>query len=558
MKLSKRISLIEKYLTKRDIKYFRSSLKKFMKLILEMKEANPKASILDCIEKYNRDLQELVLTTHQVRYGDLFKYIAIESLLNSKEKGSILRRANERLDISELGRNVEFNGNLNHDYDSLVKFYFQEEVLRYEILSAKLQQNPGDNRIRKEMQELSEKFEKFKVKNLSTYEMTKLQNEQLESFGNWRKIFKNRLQDDLSKSIIKKILFLKKIGCLSEYEDSYNKTVDYNYLPSALRIRDKETFDSNLIDYKKFRNYSVAELVALNAFWTNKLVKEVEKWNEVIYVIINSNNFSSFKDGVNFDLADEDIIYYLSEYRGLTPYITAYKHSDKMLEDAQNFDNKNDELVFAKFDIKKIFSREDIEYYGYNELEGMLQSVIFLNDRSQLLYDQKDIAMEEMIGFILNTKEYGNAGISLESDDNKSTNKPMIVVDLKGVNAPIMLHIDMDSVKRRVRIVSGDSKIPLYRGGKDIIKDSAQDGMSVIKSNIVFKLDSEQRKALIARAGCAGLKDTNAAYLMHIAWMTNPKKDMPEFIREPKRVIDLETGEISDISEEQEVKRSLA
>lgn len=55
--------------------------------------------------------------------------------------------------------------------------------------------------------------------------------------------------------------------------------------------------------------------------------------------------------------------------------------------------------------------------------------------------------MEEMIGFILNTKEYGNAGISLESDDNKSTNKPMIVVDLKGFNAPIMLHIDMDSVK---------------------------------------------------------------------------------------------------------------
>lgn len=72
-------------------------------------------------------------------------------------------------------------------------------------------------------------------------------------------------------------------------------------------------------------------------------------------MIINSNNFSSFKDGVNFDLADEDIIYYLSEYRGLTPYITAYKHSDKMLEDAQNFDNKNDELVFAKFDIKKSF-----------------------------------------------------------------------------------------------------------------------------------------------------------------------------------------------------------
>lgn len=37
--------------------------------------------------------------------------------------------------------------------------------------------------------------------------------------------------------------------------------------------------------------------------------------------------------------------------------------------------------------------------------------------------------------------------------------------------------------------------------------------------------------------------------------MLNPKKDMPELIREPKKVINLETGEITDMEEEQARRR---
>ena len=44
-------------------------------------------------------------------------------------------------------------------------------------------------------------------------------------------------------------------------------------------------------------------------------------------------------------------------------------------------------------------------------------------------------------------------------------------------------------------------------------------------------------------------------YVTHISWMLNPKKDMPELIREPRRIIDLETGKITDVVEEQERKR---
>ena len=395
---------------------------------------------------------------------------------------------------------------------------------------------------------LSEKFENFKSKKMSIYEMTKLESKQIETFECWKKKFKSKLQEQLTSSIIKKLVFLKKIGCLSDYEDSYNKTVDIECLPSCFRITNKNKFDGDLIDYNKLRNYSVADLVAINAFWTNKLVKEVEKWNEVIYVIINSNKFNYFKDGEYFELEDEDIIYYLSEYRGLIPYITKYKHSAQRLESSEN--KKNEEIVVAKYELKDIFSKDDIAYYGYSELDAMLQSAIFLNDRSQLLYDQKDIAIEEMIGFIINTKEYENAGISLDNDDNKFSNKPKIVVDLKGFNAPITLHIDLESIKRRVKLISGSTIMPMYRGGKDLITNSAQNGKNIVKTNMLFKLNSEQRKAIIARSGIIGARDTNGAYITHIAWMINPKKEMPKLINESKKLINLENKEIMELNED--------
>lgn len=548
MNLSKRISVIEKFLTKKDILYFRDALKKFKNLISKIKDANPEASILDCVEKYNEDVEDLILSTHQVRYGELFKYITVESLLSSRDKNKILKKNNSKINISEFGQTVKFNGNLEHDYFSLIQFYFQGEVLRYELLSEKLKENPNNSRIRKEMNILSEKFENFKSKKMSIYEMTKLESKQIETFECWKKKFKSKLQEQLTSSIIKKLVFLKKIGCLSDYEDSYNKTVDIECLPSCFRITNKNKFDGDLIDYNKLRNYSVADLVAINAFWTNKLVKEVEKWNEVIYVIINSNKFNYFKDGEYFELEDEDIIYYLSEYRGLIPYITKYKHSAQRLESSEN--KKNEEIVVAKYELKDIFSKDDIAYYGYSELDAMLQSAIFLNDCSQLLYDQKDIAIEEMIGFIINTKEYENAGISLDNDDNKFSNKPKIVVDLKGFNAPITLHIDLESIKRRVKLISGSTIMPMYRGGKDLITNSAQNGKNIVKTNMLFKLNSEQRKAIIARSGIIGARDTNGAYITHIAWMINPKKEMPKLINESKKLINLENKEIMELNED--------
>ena len=553
MRLSKRIRLIEKSLKSRDIYFFRKDLKSFQELISKMQEANPRASILDCIQGYNDALKELILKTNTIRSAQIYRYIALESLLNSREYNTIVSKLNAKYDSDS--KDIEFTGNLEKDYQALVKtFFYSEYILKHKDLKEYLKSAPNDKKLQVEIKEIEDQMNKILNGKLTVYDYNKIQNKEKKFFEDLRKMIRVDLNQELANNIILKIDFLRKIGALTNYEEEYNHTLEKLSMPPSFRISDKKSFEEVLLDRDKLKNYSIAELVALNAFWTNRLAKEVERRNEVIYVLQNSDNFVNFSNGREFKLLDEDIICYLAEYRAIVPYITSFKN-DKKNSVKTKFLGGNSNLATVVFDIKEIFEQGDIDYYGFNDLDAMAYNVLLLNNRSQLLYDQKDIAIQEMISFIVNTNEYRNAGISFESDERENTNKPLIVIDLKGFNAPLMLHMIKGELTRFVKNVSGKSSFPVYRGGKDIIIDSSQEGKYTAKTNVLFKLNSTQRKDIAARASLVGAKDTNSKYVTHLSWMLNPKKDMPALIKEPKRQINLDTGEILNLEEEQAKRR---
>ena len=99
-----------------------------------MREASPKASILDCIQGYNNALEKLILKTNTIRSSQVYRYIALESLLNSRDYGSIINRINpkgyvffaNRINSKENAsdKSIEFTGNLENDYESLIKSFF--------------------------------------------------------------------------------------------------------------------------------------------------------------------------------------------------------------------------------------------------------------------------------------------------------------------------------------------------------------------------------------------------------------------------------------------------
>lgn len=411
---------------------------------------------------------------------------------------------------------------------------------------------PGEKNTETKLIELRDLLEKIKYGNLNAYDISKIQKEQKDFFERLRKKEKANLSEQLANNIWLKIDFLRQIGALKNYEEDYNRTLENLSMPSSFRIENKEEFEKELLDRNKLKNFSISELIALNAFWTNRLVKEVERRNEVIYVLENTDNFNAFSEGKEINLKDKDIRHYLAEYRAIVPYITRFKLDGRNRNKEKSIDGISN-LAVLDFDINQIFSKDDIEHY--NDLEAVAYNVLLLNNRSQLLYDQKDIAIGEMVSLMVNSTGYNNAGISLEEAGTGYKGKSLVVIDLKGFNAPLMLHMNNDELLKRVKKVSGRTEIPVYRGGRDLVIESSQSGRRTAKTNVLFKLNSSQRKDIAARAGVVGAKDTNGRYVTHISWMLNPKKEMPPLIRETRRILDLETGEVKEIDEENERKK---
>ena len=174
MKLSKRIRIISENITARDIYFFRKDLNSFKDLISKMRTANPNASITDCIEGYNKALEELIVNTNSTRSGVIYRYIALESLLGSREYNSIVSRLNMELDFND--KSFEFTGNLEHDYKILINtFFYNEYGQQYEELMDYSKIYTDDKSTQSEIRKIEELINKIKSSKLSPYELNKMQ-----------------------------------------------------------------------------------------------------------------------------------------------------------------------------------------------------------------------------------------------------------------------------------------------------------------------------------------------------------------------------------------------
>ena len=84
--------------------------------------------------------------------------------------------------------------------------------------------------------------------------------------------------------------------------------------------------------------------------------------------------------------------------------------------------------------------------------------------------------IENMLTYISNTNAYINAGYVIQDEEISANNKALICIDLKGYNAPIMLHYHKDKLKEIIKEITGNAEIPVYRGAKDFIEHNQNNG----------------------------------------------------------------------------------
>ena len=550
MSLKKRIISRAANIDERDLNRFHHSLLKLDDIVTRFKEKNQNMSILECVDTLYYNLFGVVDKSQSVDKIDFFRYICLDNMLKSKNLDHILKDAIKR-EIYKDPKSEIFNGNQAHDIDHILieyfNFYYKYRLLR---LEKQLEIEPDNEKLRRRINEIKQEKEKLIDGSFSVYEENKFIENQKVILEKLYKKCRLELETGLRKGVSLKILLLDKMKCFEGYVAQYNKMLERMSLSSILRVDDSNELLEKLVDEKFLSGLSVSELVALNAFWTNRLAKEVENLGEAVYILRKTGKLEDLTGDTENLLSELEIRSGLAEYRTIAPYITEYKLDRR--KDMKNVHRlEDDRFLKVDVEVEDLFTQEEIDEFGKDKLKTIIEMMLPINNYTQLLYDQKDIFLEDMIVNLLVSNNYQNAGLIID-EINKSHSKSLIGVDLKGFNAPILLHYHKNRLEEIVSEVKGNKDMPIYRGARDF-KNSVFDGSEeVISTNLLFPISKEQKMKLAKRAQVISNTDDNNRYVKHILWMYKPKKEMPQDIYEEESVIDLETGQIAKLNKGKE------
>lgn len=529
-------------LSEKDMNHFYQALEQLRKNIARIKESNRDLTANQCVNSLYRNFIEVLSESQNLDNVDFYRFFALEKVLKSKNSDDTLLKAIREKIYCDDSEN-SFNGNQDNDVKLILREYFdvyyKYRLLRLQEESAK---DPKNLKLRNEIMDIYAEMQRVKDGELSIYDENKFVREQKDFLTKLYKRYKGILTNGLVDGLVVKLQLLHDMGRLDEYTKQYNKLLDRMSLSSIFRVNEPEELFKKLTDKQSLARLPVSDLLALNAFWTNRLTKEVERLNEAVYVLTKTDQMDMFFNGKE-ELGTLAIRSGLAEYRTITSCLTEYKLKKK--DDMQDVVTLDD-ARFAQVDVKleEMFSEEEIKEYGKKKLDFILNSVLTLNNFSQLLYDQKDMMIENMVTYLLTSDNYFNAGY-VEEDNNRKSSKSLIGVDLKGFNAPILLHYHKDKLKKLVKSVTGETVMPVYRGIKDFKTDSAQNENDWISTNLLFPISKEQKLKLAQRSEILGTADTYNRFVKHILWMYQPKKELPRDIWEENKEIDLENGKIN-------------
>ena len=548
MDLKQKVCQRAKEYTQRDIELARKHLLDVRKMILQISRDNNGLSISDCIDLFYSNLLENIKQFSSTDQTDFYRFRALEYLLKYKNYSSLIRDAIEGGVYCETSE-VNFNGNVENDINALFKEYYNMVyVYKIQRLKGECIKNPNNIKLQNEMNRLLREKDQLKEKNFSPYDLKVFEDNQKQFFEKLYKKIKSMVLEDLCTSLNLKLQFMHEMGWIDEYVRQYNSMLDRMYLSSVLRIESSEECYSNIVNQFNPSKMSMQELLALNGFWTNRFIKEVERINESIYILGRTKKIEEFTTSENEIPDEQSIRECLAEYRLVVPYFTRYKLKRKDdLKEAELLEDKR----FVRFSLgaSDVFSKSDVKTYGESILNDLIARILKLNNYAQLLYDQKDMIMENMLVYIASSNEYANAGYVIQGEETTKS-KDLIAIDLKGYNAPIMLHYHKDKLRDIIKRLTENTDLSLYRGSKDFVEEDIYQGKRVIPTKILFPLNKEQRMKVIARAGI----NSKNRYINHISWAINPKKDMPCCIKEDRRRINLDTSEVTIDEDRKRVK----
>ena len=350
--------------------------------------------------------------------------------------------------------------------------------------------------------------------------------------------YKIDLTEELVTSISSIGTQLNKFGFLEKYPKLQEETLTKKLDLSGFAHKFTSSKDNLGLDQLANSNYlkaqSIDKLLALNSFWSNRFIKEMDTYFESMYCIRQLDLLPQMLDGsFNIDdISTDDIRYIYIKMNLLYPTVRSYwEYASKLGEDEIEMQhNENSSYYF--FSNKELldYTEENIGTQYTDIFNTKFKNTNLREDldlywkySTPLLnaYSFKDSSMLSTIALSESLNLSNNYGVVIDEKFLKmynTTRKPLnLAIDFKGLNFPLRLHIPTDVLKKFLIDFKGEPIIPLYTGSE---------AFSDIQTHILFPFTKKQSTTLKSMSKEDNFKNNKTKkFVQHSLYLTNPKKN---------------------------------
>lgn len=492
------------------VRYFQRNSQAFYKLVKKYYEKNPNAT--------EEEINDYFLDLFNQKADLIFK------LLSSNNKNE--RITTFRSDILLYNTYIELLGNpklmksIYEKYKNKVAEYSEkqrvenskEKIIEYialftlEDISQLSEFFEGENyklAIANKIHVGDKPKEKYKrISKLSGFEQ----------FKECLKYQKEELEKDVKSSCIASLKYLgqelQNFGLLEEYCQNQNRMFDSLRLEGLAYSEDEVSkfFNGNIL-----ANYDINTLLILNSFWLNRYSKDLEKMNDAYIVATSLRLWNKIKEAKSNEKTgnievpiDENDLYYALEkasfidiiHNAITKKVDIEKdgkidenNPNQTEVDMANGFNENYDIYGDDYH-KHYKEKLPNDYYKNDYMEDALESNA-LKVLKQNIYRSKNMSIIAILSSLYSSNISENWGIILNDKTNKDPQKILLGVDIKGLNMPLRLHVDKESILEFITESQNTELIPVYEG----IEDFEVVG-KYISTQVLMPIGKKQRAGL--------------------------------------------------------------
>lgn len=392
------------------------------------------------------------------------------------------------------------------------------------------------------------------------------------------------LKNDYIESILRIDQQLKLFGLLDKYLYSHNKQIDLLHLSDFEISREELDEIYGNLSRETLLSLSINQLSSLNAFWINRLTKEILKFNTAFYTINDLNLWQAIRDAssnssTTLHSLDSDDPEEISDEESMLDVPITDEQIEALVEKMNFLSYKTSEVITAnlrnvttdelsiqeienpvtgqksarrsaayrdlstELDVIEAEIGDDYSTYfsrlnngalssSENNFCGDIDTYHTAENIKHNSYILKDNIMISQLFTLFNANSFSkNWGLSLEKNSKPhESDKVLIAVDVPGLNMPLRLHIRRELLEDFLRANQKTTKIPLYQGEKEFYKKGRK--TKFITTPLLMPLS--QKIANRFKKFASSLPETHPYYnfAQHLAYLADGCKSMPKHLKD--------------------------